>query len=83
VVDKYYLEKNQVERKRKTKENQPNRQRRSTEETPTICKETRERLGTHKKQKNMCNHQALPEILNWVGSSKLDPFQEFWVFDFT
>ena len=55
-----------------TTEKQPNRHWRGTKDTPTVCTEAKERHGTHKKQKHMCNHQAIQEILNWVESSKLD-----------
>ena len=64
--------KNHAWEKPETTEKQPNRHWRGTEDTPTVCTEAKERHGTHKKQKHMCNHQAIPEILNWVESSKLE-----------
>ena len=64
--------KNHAREKPETTEKQPNRHWRGTEDTPTVCTEAKERHGTHKKQKHMCNHQAIQEILNWVESSKLE-----------
>jgi len=64
--------KNHAWEKPETTEKQTNRHWRGTEDTPTVCTEAKERHGTHKKQKHMCNHQAIPEILNWVESSKLE-----------
>jgi hypothetical protein len=64
--------KNHAWEKPEKTEKQPNRHWRGTEDTPTVCTEAKERHGTHKKQKHKCNHQAIPEILNWVESSKLE-----------
>jgi len=75
--------KNHAWEKPETTEKQTNRHWRGTEETPSVCTEAKERHETHKKQKHMCNHQAIPEILNCAESSKLDRILRIYVFDFT